>query len=84
MIRVAPTAESVCGQVRCGTAVVGAHYLELPLLGVCDAQNATIEGPVLNSGKVPLYRFEICQEIFMPLYRALYYSGCHYTGPPTV
>ena len=20
----------------------------------------------------------------MPLYRALYYSGCHYTGPPTV
>ena len=46
---------------RCGTAVVGAHYLELPLLGVCDAQNATIEGPVLNnnSGKVPLYRVEI-------------------------
>ena len=44
---------------RCGTAEVGAHYLELPLLGVCDAQNATIEGPVLNSGKVPLYRVEI-------------------------
>ena len=44
---------------RCGTAVVGAHYLGLPLLGMCDAQNATIEGPVLNSGKVPLYRVEI-------------------------
>ena len=38
---------------------MGAHYLELPLLGVCDAQNATIEGPVLNSGKVPPYRVEI-------------------------
>lgn len=38
--------------------MVGARYLELPLLGVWDFPNATIEGPVLNRGKVPLYRVD--------------------------
>ena len=67
---------------RCGTAVVGAHYLELPLLGVCDAQNATIEDGPSVVVKCHYIGLRFCQEIFMPLYRALYYSGCHYTGPP--
>ena len=66
--------------------MVGARYLELPLLGVWDVQNTTIEGPVLNSGKVPLYRVEILPRDFhatksgislfrFPLYRATYCTG---------
>lgn len=42
--------------------------LELPLLGVRNSQNTTIEGPVLNGGKMPLHRVG-GQEILISLYR---------------